>query len=306
MRSTSTLLICGLGIFICSSCGERPREPHAQSEVRRERRERHTTSSELRETQQIPYGDQTELVLDVRYTGGFFDLDATDADVLAELDLTYDREELRPEIDFDSTGTKPLLQIRSPHDRRENLSLDDLRANRWRIKVSRNVALICEVDAGAVDAWLNFSGLRLDELQINVGAGEMELEFRERNAGRPDMRINAGAASFTATGLCNANFETFKFNGGAGKSELIFDGDYEGEGNVELKFGVGLNNVRLAKDLGVRVRKSGSFLAPMSIRGFDKDGDYYFSPNYERAHNRLDFFIEMGVGHTSVRWIEEE
>lgn len=305
MRKAYMALLCGLGLIVMSSCRERPREPQAQSEVRRERRERHAPGSELRETRQIPFNGQTEVVLDVEYTGGFLDVEAVDSDMLFELDLTYDREELRPEIDFDSTAAKPILQIRSPHDRRENLSLDDLRANRWRIKVSRKVALDCEIEAGAVDAWLNLTGLQLHNLKVNVGAGEMELEFRERNVARPEIRINAGAATVTATGLCNANFETFKFNGGAGKSELYFDGDYQGEGDVELKFGVGLNTVRLARNLGVRIRKSGSFLAPMSIRGFDKDGDYYFSPDYERANNRLDFVIEMGVGHTSVRWMEE-
>jgi len=181
-----------------------------------------------------------------------------------------------------------------------------LRANRWRVKVSRQVALECEIDAGAVDAWLDFSGLKLEDLNVNVGAGEMALEFRERNPAKPRIRLNAGAATVTASGLCNANFETFKFNGGAGKSELFFDGDYEGEGRVELKFGVGLNTIRLAQNLGVKIRKSGSFLAPMSLRGFDKEGNYYFSPNYERATSRLDFEIEMGVGHTSIRWIEEK
>jgi len=305
MKSTRFLMMLCLGLAFLINCRERPREPRESSERRYDRRERQASSLEQRLTQEIAFTGQTALVLDVEYTGGNLDLEASDKDLLAELDLAYDRDELRPEINFDSTSSPPVLQIRTPHDRRENISLDDLRTNHWRIKVSRKVALECELDAGAADAWLNFTGLQLEDLNLNVGAGELELEFRERNTAKPRMRINAGAATVTGHGLCNANFEVFKFAGGAGKSELFFDGDYEGEGHVELKYGVGLNTVRLAKNLGVKIRKSGSFLAPMSIRGFDREGDYYFSPDYERATNRLDFEIEMGVGHTSIKWIDE-
>ncbi len=305
MRNKYHWLAMSACLLVFMNCRERPQESRETSAPRREHRERHAAVSALNETRQIPFSGQTALVLEVEYTGGYLDLEADTSGALADLLLDYDNEELRPEISFDSSSDTPVLKIRSPHDRRENMSLDDLRNNRWKIKVSRQVLLTCEIEAGAVDAWLNFSGLQLEGLDLNVGAGEMELEFRERNPAKPRMRLNAGAAAVTASGLCNANFESFKFNGGAGKSELFFDGDYEGEGRVELKFGVGLNTVRLAKNLGARIRKSGSFLAPMSIRGFDKDGDYYYSPNYERAANRLDFEIEMGVGHTSIKWIEE-
>jgi hypothetical protein len=298
-------------IMVFVNCRERPREPRPNSEQqrehseRREHRERRVSTSDLRLTRQIPYQGQTALLLDVEYTGGRLDFEADSSEVLADLDIAYENEDLRPEITFDSSGATPRLKIKTPHDRRENLSLDDLRANQWRIKVSRRVALECEIDAGAVDAWLDFSGLKLEDLRVNLGAGELALEFREPNPARPRIRLNAGAATVTASGLCNANFETFKFNGGAGKSELYFDGEYEGEGRVELKFGVGLNTVRLAQGLGVKIRKPGSFLAPLSIRGFDKEGNNYFSPNYDVATARLDFEIEMGVGHTSVRWLKE-
>lgn len=305
MNKSYSWLVLVIGVLLMSNCRERPRDPQAQNEQRRNQRERRASASRLNFAQQIPFTGQTKLLLDIEYTGGCLDFEADSSGPLVDLDLTYENEDLRPEIDFDSTSTTPRLVIRTPHDRRENLSLDDLRANHWRIKVSRKVALECEINAGAVDAWLDFSGTRLEDLNLNIGAGELEMEFRERNPERPRLRLNAGAATVTASGLCNANFEDFAFKGGAGKSELFFDGDYEGEGQVELKFGVGLNTIRLAEGLGVKIRKSGSFLAPMSLRGFDKEGNYYLSPNYERATARLYFEIEMGVGHTSIKWLAE-
>jgi len=40
------------------------------------------------------------------------------------------------------------------------------------------------------------------------------------------------------------------------------------------------------------------------VHGFDKEGDLYYSKNYEQASGRLDFDIEMGVGHTTVKWLD--
>ncbi len=304
MNRNDSWLVLLLCAFVMSNCRERPREPQAENEQRRDSRARRASDSNLRLAQQIPFAGQSKLLLELEYTGGYLDFESDSSSALVDLDLLYDNEDLRPEITFDSTSSPPRLTVRSPHDHRENLSLDELRTNRWRIKVSRAVELECEINAGAVEAWLDFSGLRLRELNLNIGAGELDMEFRERNPLRSNIRLNAGAATIIASGLCNANFEDFAFKGGAGKSELFFDGAYEGKGYVELKFGVGLNTIRLADDLGVKIRKSGSFLAPISLRGFDKEGDFYVSPNYERAAARLDFEIEMGVGHTSIKWVE--
>jgi hypothetical protein len=58
----------------------------------------------------------------------------------------------------------------------------------------------------------DFTGLKAADLNINVGAGELRLDFREPNAEQADIRINSGAATTTATGLCNANFRRLDFD----------------------------------------------------------------------------------------------
>ncbi len=295
------LLCAALGL----GCERRGREERQPSAARtRDKNERKTSSRALVETQQIKLGKYSALYLKVEYLGGALDIEADTSGALADLRFEFENEEDRPEIVFDSTSTSASLKIHSFDRHREHVSLGVLRESRWHLKISPQVTLDCQLEAGAVESRLNFSGLKLENLSIEIGAGELDLIFDQPNVERPRLSINAGAASTVARGLCHANFSTFEFHGGAGKSHLNFDGAYEGEGRVDLKYGVGLNTVLLAKDLGVKIHKSGSFLAPMSLHGFEKDGETYYSKNYDQAHGRLEFDIEMGVGHTTVRWLD--
>lgn len=301
MRKSCVLLLSALLII---ACRERPADRERETDRRRESRARRAASEDLVIRQTIVLTNQTELRLDLEYAAGRLDVEPAPSGVLAEWDLTFSSEEHRPTIDFDSTSTSPTLWIHSPKRRNENVDLDRLRDNHWRLKLSPQIPITFDIEGGAFDAVLDFSSLKVADLNLDVGAGELDIEFREPNSETPDLRINSGAASVEARGLCYANFRSFIFNGGAGKSDLSFDGDYQGAGEVEMNFGVGVNSVALNRALGVRIRKEGSFLAPISLRDFVKQGDTYYSENYDTAPNKLDFYIKMGVGHTSIRWIK--
>jgi hypothetical protein len=157
---------------------------------------------------------------------------------------------------------------------------------------------------GALEGDFDFTGLKVADLDVNVGAGELHLAFREPNSERPDIRINSGAAETKAKGLCNANFRRIEFNGGVGASNLSFDGEWKSEARVDMNLGVGKNTILLARHIGAKVHPAGSFLSPISLHGFDKRDGMRYSENYDQATGHLDFDIKMGVGHTSIDWIE--
>lgn len=285
-------------------CEQRSREDGTAAARAHDKRTRKPSSRTIVETRRLPLTNQTALRLDLEYAGGYLDVFADTSGLLADLRFEFEQEENRPEIIFDSTSTRPTLSIQSYRSHRDNTSFNELRDTRWLLGISPQVVLDFRLEAGAFNGRLDFSGLRVDNISIQVGAGELDLAFDKPNPERSRIDISAGAASTTATGLAYANFSSFEFQGGAGKSTLIFDGDYAGEGEVRLKYGVGLNTVFLAPDLGVKIRKEGSFLAPMSLHGFDKDGEMYYSKNYAQAQGRLEFEIKMGVGHTTVKWLD--
>jgi hypothetical protein len=292
-----SLILCSLLLL---SCGERPEEWRAG----REQRDRRRAKNDLVETRQIQLSGETSLRLDIEYNGGYLDVEQDRSGLLADIYLEFDREENRPIIDYDPSALSPTLRIRSPRKRDGEVSFNKFRDNRWRLKLSPQIPFDIRIDAGAVDGRLDFTAMKVADLEINIGAGELQLECREPNPERPRITINSGAAATDASGLCNANFRSLEFNGGVGKSHLSFDGEWKSEARVDLNLGVGANTVLLPRHVGAKIRESGSFLSPISMRGFEKRGGAHYSENYDEAAGHLDFDIKMGVGHTSIKWME--
>jgi len=287
--------------LLLTSCEERPSERRARSFADDNRRE--AKRGDLSESRQIQFGNQTALRLEIEYHGGYLSIERDDTGQLADIKLEFDREENRPYIDFDSSSSSPTLRIRSPRKHEVRFSFDKVRENDWRIKLSPNIPIDFRINAGAVDGTFELTRLKVADLDINVGAGELDLNFDEPNSERPDIRINSGAAETKARGLCHANFRRLDFNGGVGASDLSFDGEWKNEARVDINFGVGKNSILLARHIGAKVHAGGSFLAPISLRGFAKRGGVHYSDNYDQAAGHLDFDIKMGVGHTEVDWI---
>jgi hypothetical protein len=292
-----SLIVCSL---LLASCDKRPSERRASRE---ERERREAKGGDLSESRQIQFTHQTSLRLDIEYNGGYLTIERDDAGLLADLKLEFEGEENRPYIDFDSTATTPTLRLRSPR-KQETTSFGKVRHNDWRIKLSPKIPIEFFIDGGALDGNLDFTGLKVADLDINVGAGEFNLDFREPNSEQPDIRINSGAAETKAEGLCNANFRRLDFNGGVGATKLSFDGEWKTDARVDMNLGVGKNTILLARHLGAKVSAPHNFLSPISLRGFDKRGGVHYSENYDSAAGHLDFDIKMGVGHTEVDWIE--
>lgn len=298
----SISFILGTLLFLLAGCDERPSERRSSRSF--EDSERRRSKSELSESRQIPFANQSALRLEVEYAGGYLTIERDDTGLLAEVKLEFDREENRPYIDFDSTSMTPTLRIRSPRKHENGISFDKFRDNDWRLKLSPKIPIDFRINGGAIDGNFEMSGLKVADLDINVGAGELYLDFRELNSEQPDIHINSGAASTKAQGLCNANFRRLDFNGGVGASDLSFDGEWKSDARVDMNLGVGKNTIWLARHLGAKVNAPHSFLSPISLHGFDKRGGMHYSENYDEATGHLDFDIKMGVGHTSIDWLE--
>lgn len=303
MHKFSTLAVI-LGALLLTSCDERPSERRSSRGFSENERRSRRGSSELSEHRQFQFTNQTALRLDIEYDGGYLTIERDDSGLLADIKIDFDREENRPYIDFDSTSPSPALRIRSPRRHEVRLSFDKFRENDWRLKLSPKIPIEFRLDGGALNGKLDFSGLKVADLNINVGAGEFDLDFREPNSERPDIRINSGAAETKARGLCNANFRRIDFNGGVGASRLSFDGEWKNDGRVDMNLGVGKNEILLARHIGAKVHAPSNFLSPIRLRDFEKRGGLHYSENYDAATGRLEFDIKMGVGHTEIDWIE--
>lgn len=254
--------------------------------------------------QQIDFSGESSLRLEIDYAGGLLELEQDTTGRLADLELTFDREDDRPIIEYHHSLNPPTLKIRTPKHGNRSYTLEELRDNRWRIRLNPSLPIGFDIDAGAVLGSLDFTNLRVADLDLDIGAGKMDIAFGQINPERPHIRIHAGAATIIASGLCNSNFRSLSLESGAGKADLAFDGECNHRGEVDLDIGVGATIVRLSRQLSVKIRNEGSLLSSMSLHGFNKRGQTYYSENYTKASARLDFEIETGVGQTSIEWMD--
>jgi hypothetical protein len=73
-----------------------------------------------------------------------------------------------------------------------------------------------------------------------------------------------------------------------------------------LDHGIGLLLVRVPPGLGVRIQSS-TGLGTISVpAGYDRDGDTYLSPNYREAQQRVELWLENGIGLIRVETYEGE
>lgn len=89
---------------------------------------------------------------------------------------------------------------------------------------------------------------------------------------------------------------------GVGRAAVTLptDGGFEGR----LDNGIGLLLVRVPPGLGVRIQSS-TGLGTISVpSGYDRDGDAYESPGYRTAQERVDLWLENGIGLIRVETYE--
>jgi predicted membrane protein len=67
---------------------------------------------------------------------------------------------------------------------------------------------------------------------------------------------------------------------------------------VEIRAGVSSISISVPEDTGIKLRYQGALVAKnLTEQGFEKEGDHYYSKDYEDAEKKIDILIEMGVGN---------
>jgi len=84
---------------------------------------------------------------------------------------------------------------------------------------------------------------------------------------------------------------------------LIFSGEWETPGQVEIKVGIGGVEIKLPRDLGVELKVRKSFLSGIDMKGFRKTGGSYVSENFDQATKKMQLDISAGIGGIEIDWI---
>jgi hypothetical protein len=256
--------------------------------------------------QSRPLENEKSLESTVRFDVGSLEIGAVQMpDSVYSLDLMYDRASYEPDIQYNSAFAgeegRFNFSLESTHHkgiRKERYN------NRLRVGFTESIPLKLRVSAGVGDARLLLSGIKLAQMDFESGVGGAKISAYEPNPIQCEyIRLKNGVGSIEAVGLGNLNFEELEFEGGVGGADLDFTGDWKQDASIRITVGVGGVNVRMPRQIGVRVEAEKHFLSGVHLEGFSQRNSTYYSENYDKAAVRVTVHVETGIGGFRITWL---
>jgi hypothetical protein len=112
---------------------------------------------------------------------------------LAEAEFAYNVASWKPRVDYHSTGSRGDLRIREP----ENKGVAGEFEYDWNIRLNDSVAIDLVAKLGAGSARLTLGSLNLRNVEVDLGAGELELDLRGMPRQSYDVRVQGGVGQAT-------------------------------------------------------------------------------------------------------------
>ncbi|MEO8201199.1 MAG: hypothetical protein ABI679_11805 [Gemmatimonadota bacterium] len=239
----------------------------------------------------------------IDFGAGMLTLRAGTSPALYRMSLRYDAERFSPVSRFSSADNQLVLGV-------QNVGTGGLRVSSRRhleqnatVELSPEVDLSLDVTFGAVEAALDFGGLRITDARIRTTASKSSLHFsRPNRAACSTLELNAGAAEFEALKLGNSGCREITFDGGVGEVTLDMSGAWPSDARLIARVAVGGLTLRLPRNAGVELTVD-RFLASFSPAGFTRRGSSYFSDGFEGKTRHLRIGITSKVGDVKVEWV---
>ncbi|MBI3364446.1 MAG: hypothetical protein HY033_06010, partial [Ignavibacteriae bacterium] len=208
---------------------------------------------------------------------------------------------VRDEVGYLEVNTS--ADVRS-HAKKHSINFEGFKSNTWEMRFPDGIPISFELGLGLGKGDFDMTGLNVKDLKLSAGASSVSLQFNKPNKNViEDLTIESGLSKFDGEGLCNANFNHLKFEGGVGSYTLDFSGELKKEVDVDIEVGLGSLVVRVPENIGVKVIYEKSLLAHINLdRSFTEQGENnYFSPNYRSAPGRMNIRIDAGLGSVKVK-----
>ncbi len=258
------------------------------------------------QNQAQPLGKEKALESTIRFDIGSIEITGDRRnESIYSYDLEYDKASFKPEVRyneaFEGTEGRLYFSLQSTH----HVGIHPQRYNnKLQLSFNNSIPLRLKVTAGVGEARLSLSDLKISRIDFESGVGEAKISSYEPNAVPCEyIKIKNGVGRLEATGLGNLNFRQLEFEGGVGGASLDFTGEWKQSANIRLKLGVGGVNVRLPREVGVRVDAEQNFLSGLHLEGFTKQNSSYYSENYGRAAIRISIDVATGIGGLRITWI---
>ncbi len=111
------------------------------------------------------------------------------AEKLLDADFTYNHDDWKPEVVYDSGSFRGMLTIRQPSSHGHTMGHTNYS---WDLSFNDAVPLDLRVNCGAGEGRLDLGRLNLRSLDVNMGVGRIEADLRGRPRRDYDVKIDGG------------------------------------------------------------------------------------------------------------------
>lgn len=165
---------------------------------------------------------------------------------LLDTEFRYDEQSGKPRVDYSVSGTNGSLNVSQQESGGMHLGRNE---NTWTLR---------------------FGDVPLD-LNVNMGAGQGDLNLRQINLTRLRVEMGAGQMNLDLTGERKQNF------------------------NVDVQGGVGEAVIRLPHDVGVEIRADGG-IGSIDTSGLHKEGGRWVNDAWGKSPITIHMNVEGGIG----------
>ena len=146
------------------------------------------------------------------------------------------------------------------------------------LQIGRQRPFSLTIAAGASENHLELGGLPISRLEINHGAGSMEVKFSAPvTVPTTSMKFGVGAGRTDVHTLGNVNFAELAVEGGAASCLLDFSGSGLQSGSVRLSTAMAGVDVRIPAGLATEVTSENLLGQPQADTGFTRRGGAWLS-----------------------------
>lgn len=227
-----------------------------------------------------------------------------DAELKEDLD-NYIEYSSRDNVGYLNINTSEWAREESEGDKKKHsFHINGFGSSTWDMHFTDAIPISYDVELGLGKADLDFTGLAIKDLNLSSGASSVHVRFDKPNkAIIEEMNIESGLSKFRAEGLCNANFNNLRFQGGVGSYVLDFSGTLKREVDVDIEVGLGTLTIIIPENIGARIEYEKSLIAHISLADdfSEQEENSYFSENYYNASGKLNMRIQAGLGSVKIK-----
>jgi hypothetical protein len=145
------------------------------------------------ETRTIELGSAKSAIVELDMGAGELEVHGGARELL-EATFTYNVNDWKPQINYDTSSSHSVLKIRQ--GKTEGIPFGDTE-NRWDVSLSETVPIDLKIDMGAGQGILDLRDIRLKSLDIDGGVGELRLDLSGERNQDLNVDIDGGIGSAT-------------------------------------------------------------------------------------------------------------